>query len=59
MPENLTLDIYVPTLADSDLAPNRESVVLILVNFTPYDLIVAWDKQTSGQLLKTTIDTIA
>jgi phytoene dehydrogenase-like protein len=42
MPERPLLDIFVPSVARPELAPDGHAVVSILVHFVPYDYEVGW-----------------
>lgn len=48
--ERPLLDIFVPTVAQPDLAPADGEVVSILVHFAPYDLAEGWTEATSQSL---------
>ena len=59
--ERPILDIYVPTAASPDLAPDGHSVASILVHFVPDDLRdtrQGWTKKQREKLVKTVIDTL-
>jgi phytoene dehydrogenase-like protein len=49
--ERPVLDIYIPTLSDSSLAPEGHNVLSVLVHYAPYQLKNGWD-HNQVQLLK-------
>jgi len=52
------LDIHIPTISNSDLAPDGHSVVSILVHYAPYDLDGGWDTQSKEILGERVIKTL-
>jgi phytoene dehydrogenase-like protein len=52
------LDVYVPTVSTSGLAPDDQHVVSILAHFAPYDLGSGWtdtDRETLGDTVVATL----
>ena len=56
--EEPVLDIHVPTVSYSDLAPSGHSVVSVLVHYAPYHLKEGWNESTRKKLLDTVIQTL-
>lgn len=44
------LDVYVPTLANPDLAPPGHCVVSVVAHFAPYELKEGWSDETREEL---------
>jgi len=44
------LDIHIPTVSDTSLAPKGHSVISILVHQIPYDFKAGWTEETKKQL---------
>ncbi len=57
--EKPILDIRVPTVTDTSLAPRDHHVVEILVHFAPYDLKGGWTDEKRTSLGDTVVDTLA
>ncbi len=53
------LDIHIPTVSNSDLAPPGHSVVSILVHFVPYRLQPQWDQDQTEKLGDTVVATLS
>lgn len=56
--EEPVLDIHVPTVSYSHLAPSGHSVVSVLVHYAPYHLKEGWNESTRKKLLDTVIQTL-
>jgi len=52
------LDVHIPSVADSSLAPLGHAVVSILVHFAPYNFDEGWSDKTKNKLLYITIKTL-
>ncbi len=52
------LDIHVPTLNDTSLAPSGHTVVSILVHFAPHHFDEGWSDATKDKLLNNVIRTL-
>jgi len=52
------LDIHIPSVTDSSLAPSSHAVVSILVHFTPHHFDEGWTDKTKNKLLYITIKTL-
>lgn len=53
------LDIHIPTVENSSLAPSGHAVVSIVVHFTPHHFDEGWSEQTKDKLLNNVIKTLA
>jgi len=53
------LDIYVPTVESSDLAPEGHHVFSILAHWIPYRLEGGWDEEAKQRLLDAVLDVLA
>ncbi len=58
LPTNPALQVYVPSLTSSDVAPEGHCVVSILVNFVPYGLREGWTAQSKEKLLNNVISVL-
>ena len=56
--EEPILDIHVPSVEDSSLAPAGHSVVSMVVHFAPHHFEEGWSDTTKGNLLKNVIKTL-
>lgn len=52
------LDIHIPSLTDSSLAPSDHSVVSILVHFAPHHFDEGWSDNTKSKLFNNTMNTL-
>lgn len=52
------LDIHIPSVTDSSLAPSGHAVVSILVHFAPHHFDEGWSDKTKNKLLYITIKTL-
>jgi phytoene dehydrogenase-like protein len=57
--ERPLLDIFVPTVTRSDLAPADGEVVSIVVHFAPYDLAGGWTAEARERLGDSVVDELA
>lgn len=57
--EEPVLDIHMPTLQDSSLAPAGHAVLSIVVHFAPYQFDEGWSATTKDRLLNHVINTLA
>ena len=57
--ERPLLDIFVPTVTQSDLAPAGGDVVSILVHFAPHDLVQGWTPEARERLGDSVVDELA
>ena len=48
--DNPCLDVYLPSLEHSDLAPEGHSVISILIHYTPYELKGGWSDEARKKL---------
>lgn len=53
------LDIHVPSMQDTSLAPAGHSVLSLVVHFASYTLDEGWSETTKSRLLKNVINTLA
>jgi len=53
------LDVHVPSLQDSSLAPSGHAVVSIVVHFAPYQFDEGWSEGTKQRLQDNVINTLA
>ncbi|ARN75955.1 phytoene desaturase family protein [Oceanicoccus sagamiensis] len=53
------IDISIPTVHDSSLAPAGKHVLSVIVQFAPYDLKQGWNAETKQQFEQLVIDRIA
>jgi phytoene dehydrogenase-like protein len=53
------LEIYVPTLEDSSLAPPGHHVFSVLIHWVPYDLEGGWTDDAKVRLLETVLDNVS
>ena len=53
------LDIWVPTVATPELAPEGQHVFSILVHCAPYQLDGSWDDESRGELYRTVVGRLA
>lgn len=56
--EEFILDIHVPSIENTALAPAGHSVVSILVHFVPYQLDEGWSETTKNKLYENVIKTL-
>lgn len=56
--EEPMLDIHVPTVSNSRLAPSGHAVVSVLVHYAPYHLKDGWNESAEKKLLDTVIHTL-
>ena len=52
------LDIHIPSLEDSSLAPSGHSVISIVVHFAPHHFDEGWSHTTKAKLLKNVMTTL-
>ncbi len=55
----LPLDIHIPTVINTDIAPEGHEVVSILAQFTPYDLDGGWTPAAKDQLVQNVVKTLS
>ncbi|MDH3254384.1 MAG: NAD(P)/FAD-dependent oxidoreductase [Acidobacteriota bacterium] len=58
MSDEPTLDLFVPTVDNPDLAPSGHHVVSILVQWVPYELEGGWNEGQKNELLERTLATL-
>jgi phytoene dehydrogenase-like protein len=58
-PENPVLEVVVPSMGDSSLAPAGQHVLSAHVMFVPYQLKGGWTDEARDQMCERAIDTIA
>ena len=52
------LDIHIPSVEDSSLAPSGHAVVAIVVHFAPHHFDEGWSEKTKNKLLNNVIKTL-
>ena len=52
------LDVWIPTMSDSTLAPEGSHVVSIMVLCAPYNLAGGWTEERKAELLSAVLDTL-
>ena len=56
LPDRPSLEVYLPSKVNSDLAPEGQSVVSVLIHYTPYTLKGGWTDEDRETLALNVID---
>lgn len=57
--EEPILDIHIPSVQNSSLAPSGHAVVSVVVHFAPHHFDEGWSEKTKDKLLKNVVKTLA